>query len=139
MFGRLSAVHNRPGRVRKWTRRCGMTLVEGIGMTILIGIMAGLAFPAINGLRQGGLDQQAIGIAQALNQAQQTYQLRVPNAGTNWNNASDSSARYQLISGYVPYAADTLGHYEPSGYTFALGATLNTKVVITGPNGAVSY
>jgi len=116
-----------------------MTLVEAVGMTVLVGLLASLAFPAINGLRQAGLDQQSIGIAQALNQAQQTYQLRVPNAAGNWAGASDSDAKYQLISTYVPYAADTLEDYSPAGYTFALGSTLSAKVVITGPNGTVPY
>jgi len=127
-------------RVPIGARQAGMTLVEGIGMTLLVGIMAGLSFPAINGLRQGGQDQQAIGIAQALNQAQQTYQLRVANAATSWAGVSDSPSKYLLISGYVPYAADTLADYEPSGYTLTLGSTLSTKVVITGPGGStVSY
>jgi len=129
----------RARRLPKGSRRAGMTLVEGIGMVVLVGIMAGLGFPAITGLRQAGQDQQAIGIAQALNQAQQTYQLRVANAATNWAGVSDSPSKYLLISGYVPYAADTLADYEPSGYTLTLGSTLSTKVTITGPSGPVSY
>lgn len=116
-----------------------MTLVEGIGMTILVGIMAGIAFPAISGLHQAGMDQQAIGIAQALNQAQQTYQLRVANASANWAGAADSAAKYQLISAYLPYAAPTLDQYEPAGYTLTMGATLGTKVAIEGPTGALPY
>lgn len=108
-------------------------------MTILVGILAALAFPAIGGMRQAGQDQQAIAVAQALNQAQQTYQLRVANAATAWSGATSSDARYQLLAAYIPYAADTLEDYSPSGYSFTLGATLSTKVAITGPNGAVSY
>jgi len=116
-----------------------MTLVEGIGMTVLVGILASLSYPAINGLRGAGLDQQAIGIAQALNQAQQTYQLRVANAASSWSGAPDSNSKYLLISGYVPYAADTLPDYSPAGYTFTLGSTLGTRVAVTGPNGNLSY
>jgi len=126
-------------RAPKGTRQSGLTLVEGIGMIVLVGIMAGLATPAISGLSQAGQDQQAISIAQALNQAQQTYQLRVANSVSNWSNASSSESKYELISGYVPYAADTLADYSPSGYSFTLGATLSTKVVIAGPNGTVPY
>jgi type II secretory pathway pseudopilin PulG len=130
----------RDGRTPQGARLSGMTLVEGIGMIVLVGLMAGLAFPAITGLRQAGLDQQAIGIAQALNQAQQTYQLRVANAASNWAGATDSESKYLLIEGYVPYAADSLADYAPSGYTLTLGSTLGTKVVVTGPGGsAVSY
>jgi hypothetical protein len=116
------------------------TTVEAVGMTVILGLMAGLCYPAITGLRQAGLDQQAIGIAQTLNQAQQTYNLRVSAAETNWEAAPDSPTKYQLISQYVPYAADTLADYAPSGYTIALGTTLNSKVVITGPSGnTISY
>lgn len=140
MFGKKQVLlHHPDGRALSRARLSGMTLVEGIGMIVLIGVMASLAFPAITGLRQAGLDQQAIGIAQALNQAQQTYRLRVANAATNWSGASGSESKYQLISGYVPYAAGTLSDYEPAGYTLALGATLNTKVSITGPSGTVPY
>jgi type II secretory pathway pseudopilin PulG len=116
-----------------------MTIVEMVGMTVILGILAGLACPAISGLRQAGLEQQAIGVAQALNQAQQTYNLRVSDAATNWSGAADSEAKYELIARYVPYAAPTLSAYEPSGYNMSLGATLNTKVVIDGPQGTVSY
>jgi type II secretory pathway pseudopilin PulG len=125
---------------RKAARRVtGLTTVEAVCMTVILGLMSGLAYPAITGLRQAGLDQQAIGIAQALNQAQQTYNLRVANAESTWEAAPDSPSKYQLISQYVPYAADTLTDYEPTGYTIALGSTLNTKVTVTGPTGPISY
>jgi len=139
IFQTSHAGGGRPGRAPRGARQSGFTLVEGIGMTILVGIMAALAFPAIGGLRQAGLDQQAISIAQALNQAQQTYQLRVANAASNWTAAADSDAKYELVAPYVPYAADTLEDYTPSGYSLQLGGSLDTKVVITGPDGTVSY
>ena len=44
----------------------GLTTVEAVGMTVILGLMAGLSCPAINGLRHSGMDQQAIGVAQAL-------------------------------------------------------------------------
>jgi type II secretory pathway pseudopilin PulG len=121
-------------------RQSGLTTVEAVGMTIILGLMAGLAYPAIYGLRQSGMDQQAIGVAQTLNQAQQTYSLRVSNAEVNWEAAPDSSAKYQLVSSYVPFSTATLSDYVPVGYTMTLGATLNTKVVITNSQGiAISY
>jgi len=120
-------------------RQRGLTTVEAIGMLVILGIMAGLSYPAMAGLRQSGLDQQAIGIAQTLNQAQQTYNLRVANAETSWEAVTDSASKYQLISQYVPFATTNLSAYEPNGYTLALGATLGTKVQITGPNGSVAY
>ncbi len=109
-------------------------------MTIILGLMAGLAYPAIYGLRQSGMDQQAIGVAQTLNQAQQTYGLRVSNAEANWEAAPDSGSKYQLISQYVPFATASLSDYQPAGYTMTLGATLDSKVVVLNPQGtAVSY
>jgi len=121
-------------------RQAGMTTVEAVGMTVILGIMAGLSYPAINGLRQSGLNQQAIGIAQTLNQAEQTYKLRVSTAETNWEGAADSPTKYQLISQYVPFATASLSDYEPSGYVLSLGSTLSSKVVITAPDGStVSY
>lgn len=106
-------------------------------MTVILGLMAGLSYPAINGLRKSGLDQQAIGVAQTLNQAQQTYSLRVPGSETAWEAAPDSPSKYQLIWQYVPFAAATLSAYEPAGYTLTLGSTLNAKIVITGADGTV--
>jgi type II secretory pathway pseudopilin PulG len=121
-------------------RQAGLTIVEAVGMTVILGIMAGLSYPAISGMRQAGLDQQAIGIAQTLNQAQQTYNLRVANAETTWEAAPTSAAKYLLIWQYVPYATTTFAAYEPAGYTLTLGASLSTKVTISGPtNLPVAY
>jgi type II secretory pathway pseudopilin PulG len=109
-------------------------------MIVILGIMAGLSYPAVTGLRQSGLDQQAIGIAQTLNQAQQTYNLRVASAESNWEAVTDSPSKYQLISQYVPFATANLSSYEPSGYALTLGTTLGSKVAIVGPSGStVSY
>jgi type II secretory pathway pseudopilin PulG len=105
-------------------------------MTIILGLMAGLSYPAIQGLRESGLNQQAIGVAQTLNQAQQTFSLRVANAEASWEAVSDSPSKYQLVSSYVPFATANLSDYVPAGYTMTLGTTLNTKVVITNSQGA---
>lgn len=123
-----------------FSRKSGLTTVEAVGMTVILGLMAGLSYPAIYGLRQSGMDQQAIGVAQTLNQAQQTYSLRVSNAETAWEAAPDSPSKYQLIAGYVPFATANFSDYVPSGYTMALGGTLSTKVAVSNPQGAaVSY
>lgn len=117
-----------------------MTTIEAVGVTLIMGIMAGLSYPAIQGLRQSGMQQQVIGIAQTLNQAQQTYNLRVAGAETNWEAASDSTSKYALIWQYVPYATANWSDYVPSGYTITLGSTLNSKVTIADSAGAaVTY
>jgi type II secretory pathway pseudopilin PulG len=120
-------------------RQAGLTIVEMVGMTVMLGLLASLAYPAISGLRSAGMDQQAIGVAQAINQAQQTYNLRVSNAAALWTAAPDSESKYELVSLYVPFAAPSLAAYEPTGYTLTLGSALNAKVAINGPNGTVSY
>src|ERR1700733_3972869 len=98
MFNWISAASGfKICRAPKGARQSGLSLVEGLGMIVLVGIMASLAYPAVGGLLQAGQNQQAIGIAQALNQAQQTYQLRVANAVSSWSNATDSGSKYQLI------------------------------------------
>ena len=60
-------------------------------------------------------------------------------AETSWEGAADSSAKYPLISQYVPFATANFSDYEPSGYTMTLGATLSSKVQLSGPNGPISY
>jgi type II secretory pathway pseudopilin PulG len=138
-MNRLSFLLSPPRQPARAKRQAGLTIVEMVGMTVMLGLLAGLAYPAIGGLRSGGLDQQAVGIAQAINQAQQTYNLRVSNAAANWTAAPDSESKYELISLYVPFAAASLAAYEPAGYTLTLGSALNVKVAIDGPNGTVSY
>lgn len=135
----LSSLLSPSRQLTRAQKRSGLTIVEMVGMTVMLGVLAGLAFPAINGLRSAGLDQQAIGIAQAINQAQQTYNLRVSNAAAAWSAATDSESKYELISRYVPFAASSLAAYEPAGYTLTLGSALNAKVAIDGPNGTVTY
>lgn len=136
-FSSSKSARPRPGFFGKVA---GLSIVEAVGMVILAGVLAGMAYPAISGLRQSGLNQQAIGIAQAINQAQQTYNLRVASAETNWEAASGSAAKYQLIWQYIPYASSSISGYTPSGFTLTLGSTLNTKVTIADTGGnAVSY
>ena len=117
----------------------GFTLVETLGVVILIGLLAALAGMAVFGLYGAGLDKQAIGAAQAINQAEQIYLVRISGAATAWSGAGSNEAKFSLISAYLPGTPASLETYEPSGYTFLLGATLSTPVTIAGPHGAVAY
>jgi type II secretory pathway pseudopilin PulG len=124
------------------------TLIETLGVVILIGLLAVMAGMAISGLYNAGQDNQAIAAAQAINQAQQIYLVRVSGAATAWSQPGGSpsagatasnEARFALISPYLPGTPLSLGGYEPSGYTFTLGSTLTAPVSIMGPNGPVNY
>jgi len=113
--------------------------VETLGVIVLIGILAVLAGMAVFGLYGAGQDKQAIAAAQSINQAEQIYLVRVSGAATAWSNASGDSAKFALISAYLPGTPSSLTAYEPSGYTFSFGSILNSQVTITGPHGAVAY
>jgi type II secretory pathway pseudopilin PulG len=126
-------------RTRYHCAATGFTLVETLGVTILIGLLAAMAGMAVFGLYSAGQDKQAIGAAQAINQAGQIYLMRVSGAATAWGNAGGNDAKFSLISAYLPGTPASLETYEPVGYSFTLGSTLSTPVTITGPHGVVDY
>jgi type II secretory pathway pseudopilin PulG len=112
----------------------GFTLVETLGVCILLGLLAALAGMAVFGLYNAGQDKQAIAAAQSINQAQQIYLLRVSGAATAWSGAGSDDNKFALIKTYLPGTPVSLETFEPSGYTFHLGGTLTDQVTITtGP------
>jgi type II secretory pathway pseudopilin PulG len=126
----------------------GFTLVETLGVVVLIGLLAAMAGMAVSGLYRAGQDKQAIAAAQAINQAEQIYLVRVSGAATAWSQAGNSPGnsgagsndiKFSLISAYLPGTPSSLETYEPNGYTFTLGSSLTSPVAIEGPNGSVSY
>jgi len=67
---------------------------------------------AVFGLYSAGQDKQAIAAAQAINQAQQIYLLRVSGAATAWSNAGSDDANTnarnaQILNQLVSIAAVT--------------------------------
>jgi type II secretory pathway pseudopilin PulG len=122
-------------RTRRHCAATGFTLVETLGVCILIGLLAALAGMAVFGLYSAGQDKQAIAAAQAINQAQQIYQLRVSGAATAWNSAESDDAKFDLIKSYLPGTPVSLQTFEPSGYAFHLGGALTDPVGITDPKG----
>jgi type II secretory pathway pseudopilin PulG len=120
-------------RTRRPNAAAGFTLVETLGVCVLIGLLAAMAGMAVLGLYSAGQDKQAIAAAQAINQAQQIYLLRVSGAATAWNNAGSNDAKFSLISPYLPGTPASLVAYEPPGYTFSLGENLTDKAAIVGP------
>jgi type II secretory pathway pseudopilin PulG len=113
----------------------GFTLVEMLGVCVLIGLLATMAGMAVFGLYNAGQDKQAVAAAQAINQAQQIYLLRVSGAATAWSGAASNDTKFALISAYLPGTPGSLSSYEPNGYTFTLGASLADPVRITDPKG----
>jgi type II secretory pathway pseudopilin PulG len=113
----------------------GFTLVETLGVCVLIGLLAALAGMAVFGLYSAGQDKQAIAAAQAINQAQQIYLLRVSGAATAWGSAGSDEGKFSKISPYLPGNPSSLVSYSPLGYTFTLGANLTDPVKIIDPKG----
>jgi type II secretory pathway pseudopilin PulG len=118
-------------RTRRHRTAPGFTLVETLGVCVLIGLLAALAGMAVFGLYSAGQDKQAIAAAQAINQAQQIYLLRVSGAATAWSSAGSDDAKFNLIKSYLPGTPVSLETFEPSGYIFHLGGTLTDQVTIT--------
>jgi type II secretory pathway pseudopilin PulG len=122
-------------RTRRPCAATGFTLVETLGVCILMGLLAALAGMAVFGLYTAGQDKQAIAAAQAINQAQQIFLLRVSGAATAWSGAGSNETKFALISTYLPGTPPSLGTYTPIGYKFALGSNLTDPVTVTDPNG----
>jgi type II secretory pathway pseudopilin PulG len=120
---------------RRYCAAAGFTLVETLGVCVLIGLLAALAGMAVFGLYNAGQDKQAVAAAQAINQAQQIYLLRVSGAATAWSDAGSNDTKFALISTYLPGTPGSLALYEPNGYTFTLGASLADPVKVTDPKG----
>jgi type II secretory pathway pseudopilin PulG len=113
----------------------GFTLVETLGVCVLIGLLAALAGMSVFGLYSAGQDKQAIAAAQTINQAQQIYLLRVSGSATAWSNAGSDDAKFNLLQSYLPGTPTSLETFEPNGYTFTLGANLTDPVKITDSKG----
>jgi type II secretory pathway pseudopilin PulG len=125
-------------RTRRHRAATGFTLVETLGVCVLIGLLAALAGMAVFGLYSAGQDKQAIAAAQAIDQAQQIYLLRVSGAATAWGNAGSDDAKFNLLQSYLPGTPTSLETFEPSGYTFHLGSTLTNQVTITAGSRTVN-
>ena len=116
----------------------GFTLVETLSVCVLIGLLAALAGMAVFGLYSAGQDKQAVAAAQAIDQAQQIYLLRVSGAATAWNGAGNDDAKFNLLKSYLPGTPISLETFEPSGYIFHLGGTLTDQVTITAGSRTVN-
>jgi type II secretory pathway pseudopilin PulG len=125
-------------KTRRHRAATGFTLVETLGVCVLIGLLAALAGMAVFGLYSAGQDKQAIAAAQAINQAQQIYLLRVSGAATAWNGAGNDDAKFNLLQPYLPGTPPSLETFEPSGYAFHLGASLTDQVTITAGSRVVN-
>lgn len=121
--------------------RRGHSLISVLLAVIIIGILSAMTMPAIRGLKNLASDREAIGRAAAINQAQQAYKWRVSSAASLWTAALTDDAKFQLIRDYLPLkdTFTTLAAFEPGGYTYTMGVSLDTQVSISGPNGAIAY
>ncbi len=118
-------------------------MVEMIACVSIIGIIAFLAIPSITRMRSDSERNLAISRAESLNLAMSTYIQVVgrTQAGLNWNAATTSAAKYDLIRPYLAYSEASVSLYMPQDYTvtFPTSITSMTKAVLTGPNGNIPY
>lgn len=118
----------------------GFTLVEIICVTVLLGIFGAITASFVKDGVATGRDRNAVSLANSINSAKKSYELRVSIASTSWSGAADDSARWLLIRDRVSYAeSQTLTQFTPAGYSFGLGSSLSSRVTITGPSGSISY
>jgi len=120
-------------------RRAGFSLVEVLAAVAIVGILVFIAIPNVIQSRRDAEEQFAIGRAEALNSSMSNFIQANgrANAGTVWTGKSNSE-RYSLVRGYLAYAPNVLGDYQPSGYTFTLPATPDARVIITRDNGTAT-
>ncbi len=120
-------------------RRAGFSLVEVLAAVAIIGILVFIAIPNVIQSRRDAEEQFAIGRAEALNSSMSNFiqSNGRANAGSAWA-GKNNSERYALIRGYLAYAPNTIGDYQPSGYAFNMPATPDARVVITRENGTGS-
>ena len=116
------------------------TLVELLCVTVLLGIFGAITVSYVKDSVATGRDRNAVSLANSINSAKKSYELRVSTAATSWSSAADDSARWLLIRDRVSYAeSQTLSQFTPTGYSFGLGSSLSTRVTISGPSGSISY
>lgn len=119
------------------------SLVEVLAAITIIGIITFLAVPNIVRVKQDSEENLARARAETLNMAMAAYVQAVGTnaAQTAWASANND-ARYNLIRPYIAFSETNLTLFTPSGYTNTLPSAispLTTKVIVNGPNGAVSY
>jgi prepilin-type N-terminal cleavage/methylation domain-containing protein len=123
-----------------YARIRAFTLVELLCVTVLLGIFGAITVSFVKDGVATGRDRNAVSLANSINSAKKSYELRVSTAATTWAAAADDNASWLLIRDRVSYAESlTLSQFTPPGYTFSLGTSLSTRVTITGPAGPVPY
>jgi prepilin-type N-terminal cleavage/methylation domain-containing protein len=115
----------------------GFSIAEALIAVVLMGILASIGYPILNGIIESGERKVVIARAEAMWAGQQTYLKRVANASSNWSAAATSEAKFILIRDFTPGASGlSLSAWEKYDYDYTLGANLNTRPTITDPDGA---
>lgn len=103
-------------------RQKGFTLIEGMVVTAMIAIIAGVMIPVMRGQSDSALNAEAIAFANAMNQAKVVYRTTVDDAETTWAAASGDQAKYALLvgAGLMEGWPTTCNGYPDARFTYSL-------------------
>lgn len=110
----------------------GFTLAETLVVLVIVGLLLLVGLPNILKHKSVAEDDQAVAKAVVLNNAKQSYlsEKHRKAAESAWA-ALTNDERYVALTPYFAYPPVDLGSFTPAGYSFDLGNSLYTKVVIT--------
>ena len=117
---------------RLFSRR-GWTLADALLTAVVIGIISAFAYPAYRGVQENAAYSSAVSLVNSLNSAQTGFKSRNADYAAQWTAATSDQAKFTLLLPFIPMAPANLSQYAPTGYTFTFGATVDTRVTLTGP------
>lgn len=125
-------------------QRGAFSLVEILAAVAIVAVITFLAVPNIVRIKQDSEQNLAIARAEALNLGIAAFIQANgrSSAATLWSGAASAQARYALLAPYLAYAPAQLTEYVPGGYNMTLPANIDgalTKVLLSGPNGPITY
>jgi len=108
-------------------RKNGFSLVEVLGVILVISILTAMVVPWFGKTADGINDKMAVERAILLKGAMTSYLVDVgPGAHTTWSTL-DQEQRYAKVRSYLDSAPATLAAFQPNGYEYQINA-LNEPV-----------
>ena len=115
----------------------GFTMIEMLGVLVIISIISFFVIPNIPAVKRIGEDSQMKAKASQLNMYMSTYlSEQTVRAGLQtWKDAATDDARYTLLRPYMERAPATLEQFGVKGYSITFPDEPRGSVVITTPEG----